>query len=859
MKKIHRLFSVVLALLMLCPLLPVQNRVSAYYSAGDLTNIESTILSNTERKNYVDTMMRYHILSATDDYRVARNLQSGKSVIFFFDGCSDNMDSATYSDYTRYHLSAYCAVVQQVNGVPKIVYESENCSTIPDNPRNVSLNEGSAVPTVLDGVYNIISTNHLGRYASLRIADNSGSAPVMRCTSSSSYTSTSSAINIHARSNFNSAPTNGISSSSYSSTGCFLVGLTNNTWSEYNRFTAAVLGISNAIKTTPYSSGSWTQCTTGVDKGLVVVDRMNYKTQLQKIYGGDNNHSASALVAKLTAYTDNLNVEIPDASDDTRPLAAAYEDFLPIYAYPTSTGNVPVYDAQGQQLSNRFITGSTDLCIINKIYSDGWCYVSYPSSVEADGYAEAYAQWSTFAENPSPTQWKSGTGYTVYRRIDLSETLGSIDAGDSCLRVSRVGELDQVIYPVTGSGYFKMGWIEARSQSGIRLSSLPEKRDYQLGETLDLTGLAVQKVYDDGLTDPLSDGYTVSPMVLSQTGEQTVIVTSGAYSATFTVNVESLAPTLTLDYPTLSFEDQIQYNVYFTVSDMTNVVEMGLITFDSRLSEGTMADAVNVIPGYTTSSSSYIAHTNGIPAKNLGDALYFKVYAKLTNGTYIYTDIAGYNAVAYAKTILGSSTTSMDAKRLMVAMLNYGAQAQLAFGYKTDSLMNAFLTVPAQNLVNPYDESMVASVTAPDASKAGHFQMDTSAFSSVYPTVSFEGAFSVNFYFTNKLTPDDGLTLCYWDAAAYQSADKLLTSNATGQISMTYDGESWHGAVEGIAAKEIDQPIYVVAYYKSNGVTHTTSVIAYSLGRYCESIAANGNAFGAATAVYGYYAKAYFA
>jgi len=150
-------------------------------------------------------------------------------------------------------------------------------------------------------------------------------------------------------------------------------------------------------------------------------------------------------------------------------------------------------------------------------------------------------------------------------------------------------------------------------------------------------------------------------------------------------------------------------------------------------------------------------------------------------------------------------------------------------------------------------------VTAPDASKAGHFQMDTTAFSSVYPTVSFEGAFSVNFYFTNKLNPDDGLTLCYWDAAAYQSADKLLTSNATGQISMTYDGESWHGAVEGIAAKEIDQPIYVVAYYKSNGVTHTTSVIAYSLGRYCESIAANGNAFGAATAVYGYYAKAYFA
>ena len=50
----------------------------------------------------------------------------------------------------------------------------------------------------------------------------------------------------------------------------------------------------------------------------------------------------------------------------------------------------------------------------------------------------------------------------------------------------------------------------------------------------------------------------------------------------------------------------------------------------------------------------------------------------------------------------------------------------------------------------------------------------------------------------------------------------------------------------------------MAAIYRSGGTVYTTKVIPYSLGRYCESIAANGNAFGAATAVYGYYAKAYF-
>ena len=76
---------------------------------------------------------------------------------------------------------------------------------------------------------------------------------------------------------------------------------------------------------------------------------------------------------------------------------------------------------------------------------------------------------------------------------------------------------------------------------------------------------------------------------------------------------------------------------------------------------------------------------------------------------------------------------------------------------------------------------------------------------------------------------------------------------------MTQDGDAWTAAVEGIAAKDIDKTIYVAAVYKSGGTVYVSKVIPYSIGKYCETIAAQGNAFGAATAVYGYYAKTYFA
>ncbi len=316
-------------------------------------------------------------------------------------------------------------------------------------------------------------------------------------------------------------------------------------------------------------------------------------------------------------------------------------------------------------------------------------------------------------------------------------------------------------------------------------------------------------------------------------------------------------PTLTLQYPTLAFEAEILYNAYVSVTDMTSVVELGMITFASRLAEGTITDAVNVIPGYFTSGTSYVVSSNGVPAKQLGDALYFKAYAKLTDGTYVYSSVAGYHAVAYAQSILATNADART-KALMVAMLNYGAAAQVQFNYKTDTLMNASLTEEQLALVKDYDATMVDAVVKADTNKVGKF-VHNGGYTSVYPSVSFEGAFAINYYFTTKNTPDAAPTFYYWDAATYASVDQLTAENATGTIAMTKSGSNWIGTVSGIAAKEIDQTYYVAAVYNVGTTAYYSPVISYSLGAYCVEQAGLNNAFGAATAVYGYYAKAYFA
>ena len=324
---------------------------------------------------------------------------------------------------------------------------------------------------------------------------------------------------------------------------------------------------------------------------------------------------------------------------------------------------------------------------------------------------------------------------------------------------------------------------------------------------------------------------------------------------------KSTVPTLTLKYPTVSFEDVIVMNIYYSASNLEDVVEMGLVVYNANVSQANIATANAVVPGYefVEAEGFYCAHTNGIAPKCLGDTLYFAAYAKLADGTYTYTKVVSYSPKTYAYAQLSSGAASM--KPLVVAMLNYGAEAQKYFNYNTANLVNANLTAAQKALVVSYSSDLMATIPAVSTSKVGSFAAN-GGFTRRYPTISFEGAFSINYYCLPEKQPVGDIILYVWNEADYVAASKLTTSNASETIKMELtDSGEYLAVVDGIAAKYLDKGIYVAFVYSDGTTTYSTGILGYSIGTYCNNLAADTTsqaALAKATAVYGYQAKQYF-
>jgi hypothetical protein len=161
-----------------------------------------------------------------------------------------------------------------------------------------------------------------------------------------------------------------------------------------------------------------------------------------------------------------------------------------------------------------------------------------------------------------------------------------------------------------------------------------------------------------------------------------------------------------------------------------------------------------------------------------------------------------------------------------------------------------------------YDETLFKNAVAVDPAKIGAFSATATGFSKKTATVSFEGAFLINYYFTPNVAVDGNMTLYIWTPEDYAAATTLTAENAT-VVPMIAGPDGRHfGQVEGIAAKALDDTYYVAGVYTdANGNTYCTGIIAYSLSKYCINNAKPGKdmqELASATAMYGYYAMLYF-
>ena len=82
--------------------------------------------------------------------------------------------------------------------------------------------------------------------------------------------------------------------------------------------------------------------------------------------------------------------------------------------------------------------------------------------------------------------------------------------------------------------------VQAVTLSGIAIASKPSKTSYFVGDTLDTTGLKLIATYNNGTTQTITSGFNCTPAALNSAGTQTVTVSYGGKTATFSVNVQNV-------------------------------------------------------------------------------------------------------------------------------------------------------------------------------------------------------------------------------------------------------------------------------------------------------------------------------
>ena len=266
MKKIlFRLLCAAMAVLLLIPVSPRAN-------AGAQGISLSQYIRNGEKRHFVESMLSYHL---RENETVRNTLKDGYSAVFFFEGCSDNMEDPDLSDLSYYRVSAVCIALKlDEAGNPEIIYFNDDCSTLPDRPLEYGAWEieayGKVGPaTVCDGTYELYSVYHAGSYEALHIRTSYEDATVsaVYLTPEGHVIHPATYINIHTRTGNHALET------AMWSAGCLLVG--DGRWYDFT----------NLVLATYYSN--YDRFAVDRKVGCVTINRLQLQEQMYELYGDE--------------------------------------------------------------------------------------------------------------------------------------------------------------------------------------------------------------------------------------------------------------------------------------------------------------------------------------------------------------------------------------------------------------------------------------------------------------------------------------------------------------------------------------------------------------------------------------------
>lgn len=266
MKKfLLRLLCAAMAVLLMIPVIPRA-------LAGGQGISLSEYIRDGEKRHFVESMLSYHL---RENNTVRTTLEEGYSAVFFFEGCSDNMEDPDLSDLSYYRISAVCIALKlDESGDPEIIYFNDDCSTLPDRPLEYGAwtldGFGEVGPaTICDGTYELYSVYHAGSYEALHIRTSYEDTTVsaVYLTPEGHVIHPATYINIHTRTGNHALET------AMWSAGCLLVG--DGRWYDFT----------NLVLATYYSN--YEKFAVDRKVGCVTINRLQLQEQMYALYGDE--------------------------------------------------------------------------------------------------------------------------------------------------------------------------------------------------------------------------------------------------------------------------------------------------------------------------------------------------------------------------------------------------------------------------------------------------------------------------------------------------------------------------------------------------------------------------------------------
>jgi len=233
-----------------------------------------SFISNQTHQRYIDRMMHYYL---NNNSALVDALNNGKSVVMMFEGGSDNYPNNLYSSSgSNIRNQAVVIVLQKKNGKVQIVFQNEDCSSIPGQPEDTNGSAGHRQTILMDGFYKIETCNHKGLYGALHVMANTGyyTPP----SNKDGLINTVYGINIHTR----SSATSGYGDSAWSH-GCQLIGADNTSNNAFNEFIKTVVGVNYNVWLS-YTEKRFEHIAAWDEVGYYLVDRQLAKDGLTTMY-----------------------------------------------------------------------------------------------------------------------------------------------------------------------------------------------------------------------------------------------------------------------------------------------------------------------------------------------------------------------------------------------------------------------------------------------------------------------------------------------------------------------------------------------------------------------------------------------